>query len=337
MFAWISNVDDIIEVINIFNSTTLICNQKVDPGIFALTSKIIFYVHGKSYLKEITKIIFSHKLIQGSPYVAIAKESTMGSISFYSLDFFRPTEHLVGPISLTHVWTITKPVSSLNTIYTDRKDFMGHSIKVGAMPVSHCVVAEPISTDDPSWSNITQFKGHFGFEIEILQACSKVLNFTYELFNSAVFEYFFVSEDNSYTGLMGDVARGSFDVSIGACIQNFEANQLLDNSITFDQEAYDFASPIPKEVSKIFAIVHPFPVTVWLLLMVTFVTIILTFTFIALVQEKVHIHGSRRFSNISHSFLFCLRTILIDSEPELHRTTTSSSTIRLKGWLKNIM
>ena len=252
----------------------------------------------------------------------------MGSISFYSLDFFRPTEHLVGPISLTHVWTITKPVSSLNTIYTDRKDFMGHSIKVGAMPVSHCVVAEPIPTDDPSWSNITQFKGHFGFEIEILQACSKVLNFTYELFNSAVFEYFFVSEDNSYTGLLGEVARGSFDVSIGASLGNFEISQLLDNSITFDQEAYEIASPIPKEVSKIFAIIHPFHDTVWLILMITFVILILTLTLIGMVEEKANVHGSRRFSNISHSFLFCLRTIFIDSEPALHRTTKSSSTLR---------
>ena len=60
LFAWISNVNILIEVINIFNKTALICNQRIDPGIFARTSKIIFFIRSNNSLQEIAEIIFRH-------------------------------------------------------------------------------------------------------------------------------------------------------------------------------------------------------------------------------------------------------------------------------------
>ena len=329
LFAWISNVNILIEVINIFNKTALICNQRIDPGIFARTSKIIFFIRSNNSLQEIAEIIFRHNLIQLSPYVAIAREDK-GSISFFSLDFFKPQEDVFKQIMLTYVWTKSKPFPQLKNIYTDQNDFKGLSIRVGAMPVSHCVVAEPISTHDPTWTNTTQFHGHYGFEIEILKACSRVLNFTYKLFNPAVFEYFFVSEDNSYTGLLGDVSRGSFDISMGASLGTFEISQVLDNSISFDQEVYEMASPNPQLVPKIFAIIYPFHNTVWILLTVTFVIVIATFKLISMVEEESNDVVLNTFKTVHNSFQFCLRTILVDSIPGLDRMTRSANKIRYK-------
>ena len=330
LFAWIPNIDDLIEVVNIFNKTALICNQRIDPGIFARTSKIIFFIESNDTVQEIAKILFQHKWIQQAPNVAIAKEGKKGSISFFYFDFFQPQEDVSKEITLTYIWTKSKPLLSLKSIYADHKDFKGLSIKVGAMPVSHCVVAEPIPREDPTWSNITQFHGHYGFEIEILKACGRVLNFTYKLFNPAVFEYFFVSQDNSYTGLLGDVSRGLFDVSIGASLGNFETSQLLDNSISFDQETYEMASPNPKLIPKVLAIIYPFNNMVWVLLTFTFVLMIATFKLTSMVEEKSNGVVFDRFNTVVHSFQFCLRTILIDSVPGLDRMTRSSITIRCK-------
>ena len=315
-------------MINIFNKTTLICNQRIDPGIFARTSKIIFYIGKNNNLQEIANIIFSHYLIQKSPNIAIAKESKKGTILFFGLDFFQPQDDVSKQIRITYVWSKLKLLLSHHIIFTDRNDMKGLMIRVGAMPVSHCVVAEPIPTDDLTWTNTTQFHGHYGFEIEILKACSRVLNFTYKLFNPAVFEYFVLSEDNSYTGLIPDVSRGEFDVSLGASLGTFEISQLLDNSLSFDQEAYEMASPNPQLIPKVFALIHPFHYTVWILLSVTFVIVVATFKLISMVEEKSMKVVMNRFNTVSHSFLFCLRTILIDSVPEVDRTTKSANAIR---------
>ena len=317
-----------MEVINIFNKTVLICNQRIDPGIFAHKSKIMFFIESNNDLQEIAKIVFGHKIIQQSPNVAIAKQGKKGTVSFFSFDFFKPQNDISKRITLTYVWSKSKQLLYRNSIYTDRNDFKSMRIRVGAIPVSHCVVAEPIPTDDGSWSNITQFHGHYGFEIEILKACSRVLNFSYKLFNPAVLEYWLVSEDNSYTGMLGDVSRGEFDVSMGASIENFEIGQLLDNSISFDHEAYDIASPNPQILPKVLVMIHPFDRIVWILLSITFVTMMVTFKLTSKVEEISQNIVLNGFNTFSHSFQFCLRTILVESVPGVNLETISANTIR---------
>ena len=328
LFAWISDASDLTEVITIFNKTVLLCNQKIDPGIFSHKSKIIFFIKSNNNLQEFAKIIFGHKMFQQSPNVAIGMEDKEGAISFFSFDFFQTQIDISKQVILTYVWSKSNPLLSLNSIYTDRNDFKGLRIRVGAIPVSHCVVAEPIPTDDRSWSNITQFQGHYGFEIEILRACSRVLNFTYKLFNPAVFDYFSVTEDNSYSGLLGDVYSGSFDVSMGASLGTFETRQLLDDSISFDQEAFHMASPNPQLLPKVFVMIHPFDSTVWIFLPITFVIVAVMFMVTSLAEERSKKIVLREFNTISYSFQFCLRTILTETVPKIDSATELSYPMR---------
>ena len=329
LFVWLSDIRDLSKVISIFDRTVLICNQRIDPGVYSINSKIIFFIRSKQNLKEYAQIIFGHRRIKQSPYVAVAREERDGTITFFGFDFFETQNYTSKQMILTYVWSKSNPILSLNRIYTDRSDFKGKEIRIGAMPYSHCVVAKPVPIDDKSWSNKTQFQDHYGFEIDILEASSRVLNFTYKLFNHAELGvYFDLMDDNSYTGLLADVWMGEFDVSMGASLGLYIINQVLDNSISFDKESYEMASPIPQVAPRFFAIVDPFSSRVWLLLSLTFVTMVAAFKIISMAEEKILKLNLNRFNSVSHSFQYCLRTILIDSVPQVDITTKSALTLR---------
>ena len=330
-------MSDLREMMSIFDRIVLTCNQKIDTGVYSLKSRTIFFITSKQNLQDVANVIFGHRRIKQTPYVAIAREERDGTIKFFSYDFFTTETDISKQMILTYIWSKSKPILSLNRIYTDRSDFKGKEIRIGAMPWSHCVVAKPVPVDDKFWSNTTQFQDHYGFEIDILKASSRVLNFTYKLFNpTQLGVYFEPTEDNSYTGLLADVSRGEFDLSMGASLGLYIHNQVLDNSISFDKESYEMAAPNPTPVSKFFAILHPFNTTVWMILIFTFIIVVTTLKMISMVEEKLVKLDLNRFKSISSSFQYCLRTILIDSMPQLDKKTNSATTLRYYTHLKQI-
>ena len=117
-------------------------------------------------------------------------------------------------------------------------------------------------------------------------------------------------------------------MSLGASLGLYIHNQVLDNSISFDKDGYDMASPNPQVVPKFFAILYPLSHTVWILLSFTFIIVAATFRLICMVEAKLMRLDVNKFNTLSSSIEYCLRTLLIDSVPELDRTTNSANTLR---------
>ena len=73
IMASLTSLDD---TIGILNCTVMHCPQRIDPGVFGLNSKIIFFIDksNKANVHQYAMKIFNNWYIQRTAFVAIAKE-----------------------------------------------------------------------------------------------------------------------------------------------------------------------------------------------------------------------------------------------------------------------
>ena len=95
------------DTIGILNGTVMHCPQRIDPGVFGLNSKIIFFIakNNKANVYHYAKKIFENWYFQRTAFVAIAKEQCVN----VSYEVF----HIVGIFFLVKIFLhyLTKPTN----------------------------------------------------------------------------------------------------------------------------------------------------------------------------------------------------------------------------------
>ena len=304
-----SSLDNLLEI---FNKTVKICLHRFDPGVFGLSSKFIFFIQLNDIesVQSVSNKVFELLHFQNSAYVTIAKEMP-GKILFYSYDLFMNgdrksrkygliNENISKRVRLTYIWQKGTPSSDISKIFTQRTDFKGKPLVVSPMVWSDRVI----------WSNITH--DYYGFEVELLQMCRNVLNFTYIVVLPEVPVVFMLSKDKTgYEGAVADVFNGIADISIGDSMHFWEVNNLVDSSTPFDSDAFDLLAPKPKTVGGFLATFQPFQMHVWNFLLATFAISVGAFRLVSKVEGR---SGEfKQWDTLTSSFLFCFGTLLAES------------------------
>ena len=106
-----------------------------------------------------------------------------GKFGFYSYDFFRPPEGVVGwqSLNLRFVWSRRKRVTSVAEIFTDQSRFRGRRFTVGTNPWSHHVLGYPIPEEEEGGTATEKYRDYWGYEIDLLDAVSRALEFNYTI------------------------------------------------------------------------------------------------------------------------------------------------------------
>ena len=330
------------ESLSILNSTVLHCAQRIDPGVFGLNSKIVFFI-GKNEdanVQEYSRQIFSYWYMQRSAYVSIAKETKYGEVFFYTYDSFHPLAYGekpldVGdntkPLSLKYVWHISDPLVDISMIFNDRRNFKGREFRVGVVPWAHTVVGYPTPEDHPTYSNTTKYQNFYGYEISMLEIASKQLNFKHKIFNSVdEFNWLGLSSNKKiFLGIMPDVAYGVTDISLAACFASQETNNILDNlSVSHDGDVMTMVTPLPRPISKSTSIVKPFGIILWAFLLATTGSVVLALTFLTKLEEDILNTPLGECTGLWNSFFFCIATLTMESRDSVVTLKNNANAIR---------
>ena len=314
MFVMVSSTS-LSDILDIFNKTVQICLHKFSPGVFGLSTQFIFFIQQNETenVYSVSNQVFGLRYFQSSAFVSIAKEMS-GKVLFYSYDMFPNTKseseedgvvtenlkNLKKRVRLTYIWRKGTPSFHFSKIFTQRTDFKGKQLVVSPMVWSDRVV----------WSNLTQ--NYYGFEVELLELCRKILNFKYNVVLAKVPVVFMLSKDKSrYEGAVAEVFDGKADIAIGDSMQFWEVNNLVDSSIPFDSDAFDLLAPMPKTVSGFLATFQPFQKPVWLLVLAILTVSAGAFCLVSKVEGR---HGEfKEWNTFTSSLLFCFGTLLSES------------------------
>ena len=330
------------DTLSILNSTVMHCPQRIDPGVFGLNSKIIFFIskYEMANVDDFSRKIFGLWYLQRTAHVSIVKESKDGKLFFYTYDSFHPSAYgekpldvgdSIKPLSLKYVWRLFDPLADISTVFSDRTDFKEREFRIGIVPWAHTVVGYPTPEDDPTYSKTTKYQNFYGYEISMLEIASKQLNFKYNIFNSLnEFNWLSLSEDKvTFLGIMPDVAYGVTDISMAACFASQETNNILDNlSVSHDGDVMTMVTPLPRPISKSTSIFKPFGVLLWALSVVTFWSVAVALTVISKLEGKILNIKLGEWTVFRNSVFFCLATITMESRRSVIKLKNPTSAIR---------
>ena len=323
------------DVLEIFNNTVKACLHQMDPGVFGLSSRFIFFISQNdrtTVIKSSTKI-FELEHFQKSAFVTVAKEQE-NKILCYTYDIFhhedyaqtlvqtkkQNKENIVKRVSLTSIMQ-KGSTSEMLTPFTQRTNFRGKPFIVSPM----------VWSDRVTWSSITN--DYYGFEMDLLNTCRDVLNFSYTIVLPKVPVVFMLSEDKkTYVGAVADVANGIADISLGDSMLSSTVNRLVDSSASFDSDVFDLVSPMPKTINPFLVALLPFQMSVWGWLLLTFAASVVAFVLISKFEERIiedqKENYFKEWNTFTSSFLFCFRTLLLEGVDASINVTQKANAIR---------
>ncbi|KAK4303904.1 hypothetical protein Pmani_024111 [Petrolisthes manimaculis] len=99
---------------------------------------------------------------------------------------------------------------------------------------------------------------------QILEALSNWMNFTYTLTPGAPdLKWGELDDNGTWVGLLGEVYRGNKDLAINYFTITHERAQYFDYSVSYLNEGFGFALPVPPELPRWRNLVYPFTWAVW--------------------------------------------------------------------------
>lgn len=155
----------------------------------------------------------------------------------------------------------TNKSGSVEEFYGFRmKDMMGHRMRVANVPYGHYVRGDP----NEHGTGHDNYKNHWGFEIELLKTAAATLNFTYTIMSHPNNQWGDIGTDGKWFGMRKYTINNTVDFTIGAVAITFVTNKVVDPIVPIDDDYLTFVAPIPEEVEKYLAFVHPMGIKVWI-------------------------------------------------------------------------
>ncbi len=186
-------------------------------------------------------------------------------------------------------------------------------IRIGTNPWSHHVLGTEIPAEEGG-NATSKYTDYFGYEISMLKQVAKILNFSYVILNPADGKWGHVELDGTWSGLIGDVSVGAFDVIVSDIFIIYSRTQVIDGSVTFDMDYMAFVTPMPSPLPKFLALVQPFHAFVWTTLVASVFVCTAVMCLIARGRTRlVGDHDAGGWTSFSAPFWFCYRTLLYQS------------------------
>jgi hypothetical protein len=271
--------------------------------------------------------VFALKRFKATAKVAVVSILQDGKLAFHAFNFFSPeiTNKPILVLTLRYVWLPSNLIQNVEDIFINQKDFHGRHFTIATNPWSHHVLGYIIPEDDGGTS-VNKYKDYWGYEIDLLKAVQKVLNFDYTVVNPADGKWGHIKADGTWSGgLVAETAIGAVDFSICNIFIVFSRQQVFDGTITFDMDFMTLVSPMPHPLPKWIALSQPFHYFVWASLVASIIVIAVIFKIIARTEETIRDINLANWSTVFEAGWFCLGTILKESIANDKKTNNANA------------
>ncbi len=106
---------------------------------------------------------------------------------------------------------------------------------IATNPWSHHVLGELIPEENGGNATM-KYRDYWGYEIELLKALSKSLDFTYTIVNPEDGLWGHIEADGTWSGLVWEAASGAVDFVICDIFIVYSRQQVFDGTIPFDKD-----------------------------------------------------------------------------------------------------
>jgi hypothetical protein len=258
--------------------------------------------------------VFALKRFKDTAKVAVVSILQDEKLAFHAFNFFRPetTNKSILAFTLRYVWSPSNLIQNVKDIFINQKDFHGRHFTIATNPWSHHVLGYLIPEEDGGTA-VNKYRDYWGYEIDLLEAVQKVLNFDYTVVNPADGKWGHIEVDGTWSGLIAETAIGAVDFAICDIFIIFSRQQMFDGTITFDLDYMAFVSPMPQPLPKWIALSQPFHYFVWASVVASIIVTAVIFKIIARTEENILDINLANWSTVFEAGWFCLGTILKES------------------------
>nr|XP_040576005.1 ionotropic receptor 21a-like [Lepeophtheirus salmonis] len=255
------------------------CDEKYDFGLLHPESRIFFYVENKKDMA----LIFSNHQIQKHPRVSVFEYIPQANIFlFFHFQIVKGSQ-----VSRPQMWIPKEPIPQDFILFPSFDNFHGFKLQIGAIPYSPFISGVVLDEDDQARGDYVSYKDYSGFEIDMLNAASHIHNFTYQIQNDPNGFWGSVGPDGKWSGVTAMAQRGQVDMIISTIIQTYSRHLILDMTPAFWYDYLVPASPIPSVIPQYLAIIYPFSMYLWILVLLSVVIVPAVFILTARLEYSI--------------------------------------------------
>ena len=273
---------------------------------------------------SLNKIFQDPKIQRHSSVAAFKNIGETSKYIFYNYDLFG-----ILPIYVPKfVWIPeTQRIKNLKDIFISFKDFKGKEIQVATNLYVHYVNGKVREDDDPMKQPNDTFTNYWGFEIDMLKESSKLLNFTYKIWNEPEEQWGSIGDDGKWFGLVEMARSGSVDFSMCTILQTYQRYLILDGTVFFEKDYLTFVAPKPTLIPQYFAIVNPFTFNVWIGIIISLFVVALILYLISKCEGPMIDQGLIEWKTFNASVWYTYGTLIGES---ITRDTKTSKAVALR-------
>ncbi|XP_071747102.1 glutamate receptor ionotropic, delta-2 [Lepeophtheirus salmonis] len=278
IFIWVQN--STAKALNLLTFSVMnYCDEKYDFGLLHPESRIFFYVENKKDMA----LIFSNHQIQKHPRVSVFEYIPQANIFlFFHFQIVKGSQ-----VSRPQMWIPKEPIPQDFILFPSFDNFHGFKLQIGAIPYSPFISGVVLDEDDQARGDYVSYKDYSGFEIDMLNAASHIHNFTYQIQNDPNGFWGSVGPDGKWSGVTAMAQRGQVDMIISTIIQTYSRHLILDMTPAFWYDYLVPASPIPSVIPQYLAIIYPFSMYLWILVLLSVVIVPAVFILTARLEYSI--------------------------------------------------
>lgn len=308
IFVWTESTP-LEEAIEIFDDSVMWCAQRKELGIYHMETRFYFY----SGSENETRRIFESENVRKHPNVVGIQrlEGNTPAFGFWSYNFFRGADQPSSTISLKYVWKPGKTITSSKEVFTSLSTFQGRKFRITQMPYAPMILGTYVdNAQDPEHS----YRDIWGYDMELLWALQRHLDFTYDIVNPPDFSWGGKSaEDGTWTGVTGQAESGSVDWIIGGLSFSDQMGQVMKPKLFLQRDFLGFAAPPPKQVPKFLALLSPFTLVLWISVIGSIFVCGLLMYGLASFEGYIYKMRVNQFASFLGSIWYCFGTIISES------------------------
>lgn len=136
-----------------------------------------------------------------------------------------------------------------------------------------------------NFEDVKDLNNYSGIAIEVLKLLSKIFKFKINLVRPADNEFGVLKANKTWSGVVGSLARKQSDIAATALSITFGRSEVVDFTRAYYVETAAILLPIPEEVQNYSAMIEPFSLSVWLVLLTTVIILILLIAIMTKLEE----------------------------------------------------
>lgn len=137
-----------------------------------------------------------------------------------------------------------------------------------------------------SYAPESDLDNYKGVAIEVIKRLADMFRFKIKIILPKDKQFGVQLQDGTWSGLLGSLLRNESDVGITALSITVSRVKVVDFTRAYYVETAAMLLPIPEEVQNYLAILQPFSLAVWLLLLATIIILILLITIMSWLEEE---------------------------------------------------